>query len=101
MTYWSVGVVASRRRIPGALVAVVAGMKLGVEPVLVIRHNMPPIVAILTLGVLAAAVVLTATTVVAAIILVTIELATGGLTAVGGSVLATIRRTLPPLPGPD
>jgi hypothetical protein len=62
---------------------------------LFLLRNMPPIVANLTLGALAAAVVLTATTVVAAIaaiILATTGLATGGLTAVGGGVaLATIR----------
>jgi hypothetical protein len=36
MLDWSVGVVASRRRIPGALVVVVVGLKLGVEPVLAV-----------------------------------------------------------------
>jgi hypothetical protein len=52
---------------------------------------MPPIVANLTLGALAAAVVPTATTVVTAIILVTTGLAIGGLTIIGGGVaLATI-----------
>jgi hypothetical protein len=36
MLDWSVGVVASRRRIPGVLVVVVVGLKLGVEPVLAV-----------------------------------------------------------------
>jgi hypothetical protein len=92
---WRVGVVASRRRVLGALVVVVVGLNLGVEPVPAVRCNMPPIVAYLKLGALAAAVVLTATTVIAsiaAIILATTGMATGGLSAVRGSVaLATIR----------
>jgi hypothetical protein len=86
MSDWSVSVVASRRRILGALVVVVAGLKLGVEPVPAIRRNMPQTVAYLTLWALAAAVGLTATTVIfaiAAIILAT----TGGLTDVGGEAL--------------
>jgi hypothetical protein len=45
-----IGVIASRRCIPDALVVVVAGLKLGIEPVPVVRRNMPPIVADLTLG---------------------------------------------------
>jgi hypothetical protein len=94
MSDWSVDVVASRRRILGALVVVVAGLKLGVPPVPAIRCNMPPTFADLTLGALAATVGLTATTVIsaiAAIILVT----TGGLTVVGGGVaLSTIWATI-------
>jgi hypothetical protein len=78
-----IGVVASRRRIPGALVVVVAGLKLGIEPVPAVRCNMPPIVADLTLGALVAMVVLTATTVIAAIVM-----ATTGMLAAGGSGVA-------------
>jgi hypothetical protein len=84
-----IGVVAGRRRVPDALVVVVAGLKLGIEPVPVVRCNMPPIVADLTLGALAAMVVLTVTTVIAAIVLATSGLDTGRLAAVGSSVALT------------
>jgi hypothetical protein len=87
-----VGVVAGRRRVPGALVVVVVGLKLRIESVPAVRSNMPPIVADLTLGALAAAVVLTVTIVIAAIVLATTGLATGRLATVGSGVaLATIR----------
>jgi hypothetical protein len=84
-----IGVVASRRRVPGALVVVVVGLKLGIEPVPVVRCNMPPIVADLTLGALAATVVLTVTTVIAAIVLATTGLATGKLATEGSGVALT------------
>jgi hypothetical protein len=85
-----IGVVAGRRRVPDALiVVVVAGLKLRIEPVPVVRCNMPPIVADLTLGALAATVVLTVTTVIAAIVLATTGLDTGRLAAVGSSVALT------------
>jgi hypothetical protein len=84
-----IGVVAGRRRVPGALVVVVAGLKIGIEPVSKVRCNMPPIVADLTLGALAATVVMTVTTVIAAIVLATTGLATGRLAAVGSGVALT------------
>jgi hypothetical protein len=66
---WCVGVVASRHRVPGALVVVVgAGQELKIKHVPAFRRNMPPIIADLTLGALAAT-VLMATTVIAAIVL--------------------------------
>jgi hypothetical protein len=88
-----VGVVAGRHRIPSMLIiVVVAWLKLGIELVPVVRCNMPAIVANLTLGALAAAVVLTVTIVILAIVLVTTGLATGRLAAVGSGVaLATVR----------
>jgi hypothetical protein len=58
------------------LVIVVVGLKLGVELVPAIQHNMPPIVVDLTLGAVEAAVVPTATTVIAAIIMEITGLAT-------------------------
>jgi hypothetical protein len=96
MLDWSIGVVASRRRIPDALVVVVvgAGLELGIKPVPAFRRNMTPIVVDLTLGVLEV-VILTATTVIAAIVLMTTGLATNGLTAIGsGIAMATIRAAI-------
>jgi hypothetical protein len=84
-----IGVVAGRRRVPGELVVLVVGLKLGIEPVPAVRRNMPPIVADLTLGALAAMVVLMVTTVIAAIVLATTSLATGRLAAVGSGVALT------------
>jgi hypothetical protein len=81
------GVVASRSCVPGALFIVVVMLKLGIELVPTVRRNMPPIVADLTLGTLAAAVVLTVTTIISAIVLVT----TDRLAVIGSGVsLATI-----------
>jgi hypothetical protein len=95
-----ISVVAGRLRVPGTLVVVVAGLKLGIEPVPAVQRNMPPIVADLTLGALTATVVLTVT-VIAAIVLATTGLATGRLAAVGSGVaLPPYGRPLPPLPGP-
>jgi hypothetical protein len=65
------GVVAGRRCIPSVMVDVVEGLKLGIEPVPSVRRNMSAIVVDLTLGVLAAVVVLTVTTIIAAIVLET------------------------------
>jgi hypothetical protein len=84
-----ISVVAGRRRVLGMLVVVVAGLKLGIEPVPAVQRNMPPIVADLTLGALTATVVLTVTTVIAAIVLATTGLATGRLAAVGSGVALT------------
>jgi hypothetical protein len=89
MTDRGIGVVAGGHCVPGALVVVVAGLKLGIEPVPAVRRNMPPIVADLTLGALVATVVLTVTTVIAAIVLATTGLATGGLSAGGSGVALT------------
>jgi hypothetical protein len=82
-----VSVVASRSCVPGALFIVVVMLKLGIELVPTVRRNMPPIAADLTLGALAAAVVLTVTTIISSIVLVT----TDRLAVVGSGVsLATI-----------
>jgi hypothetical protein len=91
-----VGVVVGRHYIPSMLViVVVAWLKLGIEPVPVVRCNLPAIDEDLTLGALAAAVVLTVTIVILDIVLVTTGLATGRLAAVGsGIALATIRAAI-------
>jgi hypothetical protein len=90
-----VGVVASRSCVPGVLFIVVVTLKLGIELVPTVRRNMPPIVAYLTLGALAAAIVLTVTTIISAIVLVT----TDRLAVVGSGVsLATIRAVVAVIP---
>jgi hypothetical protein len=95
MPDWGVDVVAGSRCVSCVQVVVVAGLKLGIERVPAVRHNMPPIVAYLTLGALAAAVVLIVTPVIVAVVLATTGLATGRLTAIGSSVaLATIRAAI-------
>jgi hypothetical protein len=90
-----IGVVAGRRHILGALVVVVAGLKLRIVLVPTVRRNKPTIVADLALGALAVTVVLTVTTFIVAIVLATTSLATGGLSAGGsGIALTSIRASV-------
>jgi hypothetical protein len=96
---WRVVVVAGRCHVPSTLVVVVVvvvvGQKLGIELVPTVRRNIPPIVADLTLGALAAAVVLMTTTIIATLVLATTGLVTSRLAAVRcGVALATIRAAI-------